>query len=227
MNMITKWKSQLTTSNRRHGEQKLLQFFNSDHNTEPIMVFLRLVARIWICSHREEYEPFITKLGEGGYSAKDWCVEPVIPCHEWADHIQMMAMATALEVPLRIEHLNGGPAQDIYTGQGGCHVILLYLGNHCGIIYPHRPDETPYLPHLASDSQCQSQKEANTALMPSAAGDQCELLPETAGAVMPLIHNVWHGNIEQELRELHSLVGQGKVTIAIDMEFASTAKDQE
>ncbi|KAM0839919.1 hypothetical protein ACQ4PT_060002 [Festuca glaucescens] len=72
---------------------------------------------------------------------KKWCFQNVTLPREFTDHVMMMALATALEVPLRLERLyGGGSAEDnIYTGPGVVRVTLLYTGNHYDIIYPRAP----------------------------------------------------------------------------------------
>ncbi|EMS60346.1 hypothetical protein TRIUR3_24017 [Triticum urartu] len=70
-----------------------------------------------------------------------WCFEHVIPARVDADHVMLVALATALEVPLRTESFQQGYARDIYTGPGFPRpsVTLLYTGNHYNIIYPRAP----------------------------------------------------------------------------------------
>ena len=74
---------------------------------------------------------------------KQWCFQHVTPSRQYADHVMMTALAEALEVPLRVEQLNGGPAHDIYTGPGPgvplVSVTLLYTGIHYDVLYPHAP----------------------------------------------------------------------------------------
>nr|BAD26140.1 hypothetical protein [Oryza sativa Japonica Group] len=104
--------------------QKLLEFFSSYSKSDG--------TANWICSHREEYEPNIAGLG-GGYTLE--------APREQTDHIQMTAVAAALGVPLRVENLHNGPAQDIYTADGVNipRVTLLYTGVHYDILYPRHP----------------------------------------------------------------------------------------
>lgn len=89
-----------------------------------------------ICSHRKEYEPLIPEL-RGNFTLKDWCFLHLRPSRQYTQYVMMVALAEALEVPLRVERLSGGPAQVIYTGPGAPHVsvTLLYTGDHYGIIY--------------------------------------------------------------------------------------------
>ncbi|KAM0879026.1 hypothetical protein ACQ4PT_034486 [Festuca glaucescens] len=123
-----------------YRKEKLLEFFSTYDTTEDILVFLRLVVAIQICSHADEYEQLITGLNEN-YSLKDWCFRRVTPARTFTDHIMMTALVRALEVPLKLERLNGGgSAEDnIYTGPGVVSVTLLYTGNHYDIIYPRAP----------------------------------------------------------------------------------------
>jgi hypothetical protein len=184
----------------RYRKEKLLEFFSTYDTTEDsdktplnlsflqfiiihvsdkfyslVLVFLRLVVAIQICSHAYEYEQLITGLNEN-YRLKDvrisisslslpraeflmhpfrhtvthlpdpllykqWCFRRVTPARTFTDHIMMTALVRALEVPLKLERLNGGgSAEDnIYTGPGVVSVTLLYTGNHYDIIYPRAP----------------------------------------------------------------------------------------
>ncbi|XP_020182716.2 uncharacterized protein [Aegilops tauschii subsp. strangulata] len=135
---VMKWKSTESTSSRR--KEKLLKFFSTYDTTQDIFVFLRLLVAIQICSQRELYEPIIQGPG-GNYSLEVWCLQHVIPARVYADHVMMVALARALEVPLRVESLQRGYAPDIYTGPGVPRpsVTLLYTGDHYDIIYPRAP----------------------------------------------------------------------------------------
>ncbi|KAM0839913.1 hypothetical protein ACQ4PT_060002 [Festuca glaucescens] len=123
-----------------YRKAKLLKFFSTYDTTNDIFVFLRLVVAVQICSHSGQYGDLIPGLGED-YNLKDWCFQNVTLPREFTDHVMMMALATALEVPLRLERLyGGGSAEDnIYTGPGVVRVTLLYTGNHYDIIYPRAP----------------------------------------------------------------------------------------
>uniref|UniRef100_M8BID3 Uncharacterized protein n=1 Tax=Aegilops tauschii TaxID=37682 RepID=M8BID3_AEGTA len=72
---------------------------------------------------------------------EQWCIRRVTPARRFTDHVMMVALATALEVPLRVERVRGGHDPDIYTVPGVLcpRVTLLYSGDHYGIIYPRAP----------------------------------------------------------------------------------------
>ena len=72
---------------------------------------------------------------------EQWCIRRVTPARRFTDHVMMVALATALEVPLRVERVRGGYDPDIYTVPGVLcpRVTLLYSGDHYGIIYPRAP----------------------------------------------------------------------------------------
>ncbi|XP_044951807.1 OVARIAN TUMOR DOMAIN-containing deubiquitinating enzyme 1-like isoform X2 [Hordeum vulgare subsp. vulgare] len=133
-----RWNSRKSTSSYR--KEKLLNFFSEYDTTLDIFIFLRLVVAIEICSHREVYEQLIPGLREN-YSLEDWCIRRVTPARRFTDHVMMLALATALEVPLRVERVRGVYHPDIYTGTGVPRpsVTLLYSGNHYEIIYPRAP----------------------------------------------------------------------------------------
>ncbi|VAI53848.1 unnamed protein product [Triticum turgidum subsp. durum] len=127
-------------STSSHRKEKLFKFFSKDDTTLDIFIFLRLVVAIQMCSHREVYEPLIPGL-RGNYNLEDWCFWRVTPARRFTDHVMMLALATALEVPLRVERVRGGYDPDIYTGPGvpRPRVTLLYSANHYEIIYPRAP----------------------------------------------------------------------------------------
>ena len=85
------------------------------------------------------YEPLIPGLS-GNYNPP-WCFQRVTPARRFTDHVMMVALATALEVPLRVERVRGGYDPDIYTVPGvpRPRVTLLYSANHYEIIYPRAP----------------------------------------------------------------------------------------
>ncbi|XP_048537650.1 uncharacterized protein LOC125516209 isoform X1 [Triticum urartu] len=121
-------------------KEKLLKFFNKDDTTLDIFIFLRLVVAIQMCWHREVYEPLIPGL-RGNYNLEDWCFWRVTPARRFTHHVMMVALARALEVPLRVERVRGGYDPDIYTVPGvpRPRVTLLYSANHYEIIYPRAP----------------------------------------------------------------------------------------
>ncbi|VAI42400.1 unnamed protein product [Triticum turgidum subsp. durum] len=136
---VMRWKGTESTSSCR--KEELLQFFSTYERTQDIFAFLRLLVAIHICSHSEEYVPHIPEVDQGNCSLEVWCLEHVIPARVDADHVMLVALATALEVPLRTESFQQGYARDIYTGPGFPRpsVTLLYTGNHYNIIYPRAP----------------------------------------------------------------------------------------
>ncbi|WVZ75226.1 hypothetical protein U9M48_023305 [Paspalum notatum var. saurae] len=155
-----RWKCVPTTNSYR--KEKLLDFFSNYVRTNDIFAFLRLVAATWICSHREFFEPLLPELNEG-YTLTDWCFYGVVERKIVAEYVQILALATALGVPLRMEYLFQEAGQDLYTGQdpqddmprSTClprhphqlppdhevpRVTLLCTRGHYDIIYPHRSD---------------------------------------------------------------------------------------
>ncbi|KAM3317103.1 hypothetical protein ACQJBY_034984 [Aegilops geniculata] len=132
-----------------YRREELLEFFSeydttqdSEKNTlEVIFPFvLILVVAVEICWNDEVYEPLIPGLS-GNYNLKDWCFQRVTPARRFADHVMMVALARALEIPLRVERVRGGYDPDIYTvpGVSRPRVTLLYSANHYEIIYPRAP----------------------------------------------------------------------------------------
>ncbi|CAM0947882.1 unnamed protein product [Alopecurus aequalis] len=143
INDVMEWKRQGRGNNivstNSYCKEKLLDFFGIYDTTNDILVFLRLVAAIQICSHGDEYVQRITGLNEN-CSLTDWCFRHVTPPRTPTDHVMMVALGAALEVSLKVERLDGaGGAQDIYIGPGLVSVTLLFTDGHYVIIYPRAP----------------------------------------------------------------------------------------
>uniref|UniRef100_A0A0E0NFM5 OTU domain-containing protein n=1 Tax=Oryza rufipogon TaxID=4529 RepID=A0A0E0NFM5_ORYRU len=102
----------------------------------------RSLAATWICSHKDEYEQYVDDLGDD-YPLEFWCATNLLPPRLYTDHVPMRALAAAFRVPLQVENLHNGPAQDIYTADGVDvpRVTLLYTGAHYDILYPRPPGE--------------------------------------------------------------------------------------
>ncbi|XP_044410849.1 uncharacterized protein [Triticum aestivum] len=161
-----RWKSMESTSSYRREE--LLEFFSEYDTTQDIFIFLRLVVAVEICWHDEVYEPLIPGLS-GNYNLLDWCFQRVTPARRFTDHVMMVALARALEIPLRVERVRGGYDPDIHTVPGvpRPRVTLLYSANHYEIIYPRAPPaessshQASQIEHAADEgsSQQTSQRE--------------------------------------------------------------------
>nr|CAB3449887.1 unnamed protein product [Digitaria exilis] len=167
---VMKWKKQdrwklVPTTSRK---EKLLRFFNSygrrndsEYKALHPTPSSGFVTAIWMCSHNEDFEPLVPEINNS-YTLKDWCFREVIPDKVFTDHVPIVALVTALGVPLRVEYLFQAAGQDLYTGQGShdnmprstsCpshphqipadhkvpRVTVLYTVAHYDIIYPH-PD---------------------------------------------------------------------------------------
>ncbi|KAM3309585.1 hypothetical protein ACQJBY_030699 [Aegilops geniculata] len=149
-----------STSSRR--KEKLLKFFSKDDTALDIFIFLRLVVAIQMCSHREVYEPLIPGL-RGNYNMEDWCFWRVTPARRFTDHVMMVALARALEVPLRVERVRGGYNPDIYTVPGvpRPRVTLLYSANHYEIIYPRASQREHAADRGSNQQTCQRKHPAD------------------------------------------------------------------
>uniref|UniRef100_M8B7F5 Uncharacterized protein n=1 Tax=Aegilops tauschii TaxID=37682 RepID=M8B7F5_AEGTA len=88
-----------------------------------------------------------------------WCFWRVTPARRFTDHVMMLALATALEVPLRVERVRGGYDPDIYTVPGvpRPRVTLLYSANHQEIIYP-RASQREHAADQGSNQQTSQRK---------------------------------------------------------------------
>ncbi|TXT10617.1 hypothetical protein VHUM_02122 [Vanrija humicola] len=94
-----------------HGQQPteftLLQLLQDAEKSNCIVVALRLMTGAHIRTHPDDFAPFLFSPVTLEPTTPDaFCREEVEPCGKEADHAQIMALASALAVPLRVAYLD-------------------------------------------------------------------------------------------------------------------------
>lgn len=88
-------------------EYGLLQVLQDPEKSNSIVVALRLITGAHIRNHPDEFAPFLFSPNTlEPISPDQFCREEVEPCGKEADNAQIMALAAALEVPLRVAYLD-------------------------------------------------------------------------------------------------------------------------
>ncbi|GMK53497.1 hypothetical protein CspeluHIS016_0100830 [Cutaneotrichosporon spelunceum] len=88
-------------------EFSLLEVLQDPEKSNSIVVALRLMTAAYIRTHPEDFAPFLfspTTLEP--VTPEQFCREEVEPCGKEADHAQIMALAAALAVPIRVAYLD-------------------------------------------------------------------------------------------------------------------------
>ncbi|GAA5861993.1 hypothetical protein JCM8547_001551 [Rhodosporidiobolus lusitaniae] len=155
--------AQVEGAGERMGESKLLETFNDQETNSCIIVILRLLTSAYLRSHSEEFTPFLFALEddprflqEGPPDMRQFCERHVEAVSVEADHLAIVALTRALQVPVRIAYLDqsglplGGTAgegweeaevnflefEDEALGRGekGVEGSLLYRPGHYDIL---------------------------------------------------------------------------------------------
>ncbi|KAI8876494.1 cysteine proteinase [Backusella circina FSU 941] len=87
----------------------LLVNFQSDEISNCIVMHLRFVASAYLRMHSPEYEPFII---DEMISIDEFCVSQVEAFGRESDHLQIIALSKALEIPVKVVYLDGGAGEE-------------------------------------------------------------------------------------------------------------------
>ncbi|BEJ14172.1 hypothetical protein CspHIS471_0313460 [Cutaneotrichosporon sp. HIS471] len=88
-------------------EFSLLEVLQDPEKSNSIVVALRLMTAAYIRTHPDNFAPFLFSPSTlEPVSPEQFCREEVEPCGKEADHAQIMALAAALAVPVRVAYLD-------------------------------------------------------------------------------------------------------------------------
>lgn len=87
----------------------MLVSFQSDEISNCIVMHLRFVASAYLRIHSAEYEPFII---DEMISIDEFCVTQVEAFGRESDHLQIIALSKALDIPVSVVYLDGGAGQE-------------------------------------------------------------------------------------------------------------------
>ncbi|GAA6037741.1 hypothetical protein JCM8097_002318 [Rhodosporidiobolus ruineniae] len=97
----------------RLKEQGLVERFNDQETNSCIIVILRLITSAYLRTHADEFTPFLFALeddprfiNEGMPEMKTFCERHVEAVSHEADHLPIVALTRALQVPVRIAYLD-------------------------------------------------------------------------------------------------------------------------
>jgi len=114
----------------------LEETFNNSGSSDYIVVFLRLVVSCYLQKNFEFFQAFI----EGYASIKDFCSHEVEPMYRESDHIHIIALTSALQIPVGIIYLDrteqGKAAKaHCFPEDSTPQIFILYRPGHYDIIY--------------------------------------------------------------------------------------------
>ncbi|WWD03518.1 hypothetical protein V865_001570 [Kwoniella europaea PYCC6329] len=128
-------------------EYGIVQSLQDPERSNCIVVALRLITSSYIRTHSDLFSPFL--LSPTTFlplSTDDFCRSEVEPCGKEADHAQIMALAEALNVGIRIAYLDrsdlGSEADSVInwvefgkdTSEQGRPLTLLYRPGHYDVV---------------------------------------------------------------------------------------------
>ncbi|XP_026072217.1 ubiquitin thioesterase OTUB1 isoform X2 [Carassius auratus] len=114
---------------------ELLTSFNDQSVSDYIVVYLRLLTSGYLQREHVFFQHFI----EGGRSVKEFCQQEVEPMSKESDHIHIIALAQALNVPILVEYMDRGEGgtvnHHIFPEGSEPRIFLLYRPGHYDILY--------------------------------------------------------------------------------------------
>lgn len=120
----------------RHDPDMLLVQFQSNEISNAIVMHLRFIASAYLRLHAPEYEPFLI---DEMISIDDFCSMHVEAFGRESDHLQIIALTKALDMPIDVIYLDGG------QGDAAVHsfnddtpkepLTLIYRPGHYDILY--------------------------------------------------------------------------------------------
>jgi len=121
------------------SEEKLLKIFNTQGESEYIVVFMRLVTGGYLLENEATYSGFV----DGDRTMKQYVEQEINPMNRECDHLCIIALTKALDIPIRIEYMDrsqapaGGWHHDFTLEEGQEPAIyFLYRPGHYDILYP-------------------------------------------------------------------------------------------
>jgi ubiquitin thioesterase protein OTUB1 len=109
----------------------------SEDNNNQLNVVMRCICSAYLKHHRDDFVAYL----DGYNSIDDFCRSEVDPVSKWADQLQIVALASYFQVPVRIHYLDQSPGNQcaehcIPDGAGaGPFVRLLYRPGHYDMLY--------------------------------------------------------------------------------------------
>ncbi|KAA0723171.1 Ubiquitin thioesterase OTUB1 [Triplophysa tibetana] len=114
---------------------ELLSSFNDQSVSDYIVVYLRLLTSGYLQREHGFFQHFI----EGGRCVKEFCQQEVEPMSKESDHIHIIALAKALNVPILVEYMDRGEGgtvnHHIFPEGREPRIFLLYRPGHYDILY--------------------------------------------------------------------------------------------
>ncbi len=118
----------------------------TDDVSNYIVFLLRIISSGEVKARSEFFAPFI--MGMVGMGVDEFCAKCIDPMGEESDHIVLVALTNALQVPMRVVHVDGSTKEDGQldikdfgcddrraAGDGEIFVHLLYRPGHYDILY--------------------------------------------------------------------------------------------
>ncbi|XP_075470574.1 ubiquitin thioesterase OTUB2 isoform X2 [Ascaphus truei] len=112
----------------------LLRTFNHQNRSDNTVQYLRLLASAFLKNRAEFFQPFI----EEGMDVQDFCAQEVEPMAMECDHIQIIALAQALHIPLQVEYVDEMDTainQHVFPEGASPSIYMLYKRAHYNILY--------------------------------------------------------------------------------------------
>ncbi|KAI7882106.1 peptidase C65 Otubain-domain-containing protein [Mucor mucedo] len=121
----------------------LLVAFQSAESSNAIVMHFRFIASAYLRIHDAEYEPFLI---DEMISIQEFCSMHVEAFGRESDHLQIIALSKALEVPIQVVYLDGGSNDQCAVHEfwpeeedkSKTPIKLIYRPGHYDILYSNK-----------------------------------------------------------------------------------------
>ncbi|XP_033733788.1 ubiquitin thioesterase OTUB1-like [Pecten maximus] len=115
--------------------EELHETFIDQGTSDYLVVYLRLLVSGYLQKEADFFQNFI----EGGRTVKEFCNQEVEPMGKESDHLQVMALTSALGVAVRVVYMDRGDSGHCnhhdFPEESKPSVYLLYRPGHYDILY--------------------------------------------------------------------------------------------
>ena len=116
-----------------------------DATSNYIVFLLRMITAAEVKRRDDFFAPFI--IGLSGLDVDTFCSRCIDPMGEESDHVQLVALTDALQVPLRVAYLDRSMGDSFDSGGGGGT-----MSSNGGVVAPH-VDMHDFIPSEAASTE--------------------------------------------------------------------------
>lgn len=118
------------------SEEEILDIFQNQGSSDFVVVWLRFLTVLQLQRDPDFYGNFI----ENHANVTDFCRNEVEPMFRESDHIHIIAVASLLNMKIRVEYMDRGGSPTVFShdfpeNEADPEIFMLYRPGHYDILY--------------------------------------------------------------------------------------------